>query len=108
MEFLRGFRQLKARSRFSASEIEMKTKMGMPNVSGQQLPDRPSEAPEWTLIAILGAMVLLRILDIFSPQAVENPDCTPTLANQAVISCAVRPDQNRAVHLSSMAPSSRP
>jgi hypothetical protein len=45
----------------------------------------------------LTAMVLLRILDICSPPAVENPDCTPTLANEAVISCAVRPDQNRYV-----------
>jgi hypothetical protein len=79
----------------SASEIRMKTKTGTQNVSGRQVSGPPSAAPEIALIAILTAVVLLRILDIYSPPAVENPDCTPTLANEAVISCAVRPDQNR-------------
>jgi hypothetical protein len=79
----------------SASEIQMKTKMGTQNVSGRQVSGPPSAAPEIALIAILTAVVLLRILDICSPPAVENPDCTPTLANEAVISCAIRPDQNR-------------
>jgi hypothetical protein len=78
-----------------ASEIEMRTKTGTQNASGRQVSEPPSAAPEIALIAILTAMVLLRILDICSPPAVENPNCTPTLANEAVISCAIRPDQNR-------------
>jgi hypothetical protein len=94
MDFLCASRQVEARSRSSASEIEMRTKMGTPNVSDRQASGRPSDGPELALIAILVAMVLLRILDIYSPTVAENPNCTPTLANQAVISCAVRPDQN--------------
>ena len=66
----------------------MRTKTQIQNVSGQ-----PSDAPEIALIVILVSMVLLRLLDIASPPASENSDCTPTLANRAVISCAVRGDQ---------------
>jgi hypothetical protein len=82
----------------------MRTKMETQNVSGRQISGPPSAAPEYTLIAILVAMVLLRILDICSPPAVNNPDCTPTLANQAVISCAVRPEQNRTSFLAFVGP----
>ncbi len=67
----------------------MKTKTQIQNVSGE-----PSDAPEITLIAILVSMVLLRILDVFSPPASEHPDCTATFANRAVIPCAILGDRN--------------
>jgi hypothetical protein len=68
----------------------MRTKTQIQKVSGQP----GSLAPEISLIAFLSAMVLLRMLDLYSPGAAINPACSPTLADRAVISCAIRPDQN--------------
>jgi hypothetical protein len=71
----------------------MRTKTQTQNVAGGDTSGQPSDTPEVALIAILGAMVLLRILDVYSPPASENGGCTPTYASRAVISCAVRGDQ---------------
>ncbi len=69
----------------------MRTKTPIRNVSAHQ----PSDAPEIALLAILASMVLLRMLDVFSPPALENSSCAPRLANRAIIACAVRGDQAR-------------
>jgi hypothetical protein len=89
MDFLCAGRQLRSRSRFSASEIEMRIKTQIQKVSGQP----SSLAPEISLIAFLTAMLLLRVVDICSTTASIDPACTPTAANRAAISCAIRPDQ---------------
>ncbi len=68
----------------------MRTKTQAQKVAGQ-----PSDlAPEISLIAILFAAILLRVLDICAATPAVDPACTPTPANRAVISCAVRGDQN--------------
>ncbi len=71
----------------------MRTKTQTENIAGGHTSGQPSDTPELALIAILVAMVLLRILDVYSPPASENESCTPTHASRAVISCAVRGDQ---------------
>jgi hypothetical protein len=101
MDFLCAGRQLRSRSRFSASEIEMRNKTQIQKVSGQptrKASGQPSSlAPEISLIAFLTAMLLLRVLDICSTASVD-PACTPTTANRAAISCATRPDQGPSIN----------
>jgi hypothetical protein len=89
MDFLCSDGQLKARGRFSASETKMRTKTQIQKVSGQ-----PSKlAPEISLIAFLAGAILLRVVDICAATPAVDPACTPTPANRALISCAVRGDQ---------------
>ncbi|HEY0145231.1 MAG: hypothetical protein WDN29_05620 [Methylovirgula sp.] len=71
----------------------MRTKTQIEKVSGRHVSSQPGDAPEVALIAILVAMVLLRILDVYSPPASATAGCAPTHASRAVISCAVRGDQ---------------
>jgi len=90
MDFLCPDGQLKARGRFSASETKMRTKTQIQKVSGQ-----PSKlTPEISLIAFLIGAILLRVIDICATTPAVDPACTPTPANRAQISCAVRGDQN--------------
>ncbi len=68
----------------------MRTKTQIQKVSGQ-----PSKlAPEISLIAILLSAILLRVVDICAATPAVDPACSPTPANRAIVSCAVRGDQN--------------
>ncbi|MGP8233532.1 MAG: hypothetical protein ACLQL2_12855 [Methylovirgula sp.] len=68
----------------------MRTKTQIQKASGQ-----PSNlAPEISLIAILGAAILLRVLDICATTVTDDPACSSTPANRAVISCAIHGDQH--------------
>jgi hypothetical protein len=67
----------------------MRSKTQIQNISGQ-----PKDAPKIAIAAVLVGIILLRVMDIFSPPPLNSPVCTPTLADRAVISCAVRSVQN--------------
>ena len=67
----------------------MRTKTQIQKVSGQ-----PSKlAPEISLIAILLSAILLRVVDICAATPAVDPACSPTPANRAIVSCAVRGGQ---------------
>lgn len=56
-------------------------------------PEPAHALPELVVIGFLLCAIAIRALDLLSPPVPVNPDCQPTVANQALILCAVRPNQ---------------